>query len=36
MLNRRMRVKDNEENIFMIFVVHADTSAVIGDNAAGN
>lgn len=36
MLSRRMRVKDNGENIFMIFVVHADTSAVIGGNAAGN
>lgn len=36
MLSRRMRVKDNREDIFMIFVVHADTPAVIGGDAAGN
>ena len=31
-----MRDKHNGENIFVIFVVHADTSAVIGGDAAGN
>lgn len=36
MLTGEWRVKDNGENIFVIFVVHADTSAVIGGQAAGN